>query len=142
MPAESKSPFPRNATLERLAGSCPAIQSCLPLEIGIHKAIKARFPDLDAQQLRTALRIHTASTRYLKALAQATQRFDLDGSASGEVTEEQRKQASDTLLERFRKKAEQHKAEMQAKKQAQEKEQQERLRQDKLLKLAQKFNHR
>lgn len=140
--ADPKSPYPRNPVLERLASSSKAFHDDLPLAIGIHTAIKARFPDVDTQALRTALRIHTASTRYLKALAQATQRFDLDGNSSGDVTEEQRKQAADTLKERFRKKAEQHKAAIQAKKQAEEIEQQERRRQQKLQQLAQKFNSR
>jgi ProP effector len=106
-----------------------------PLALGIHKTIKERFPDIDVAQLRTAMRIHTASTRYLKALAQATTRFDLDGAPAGDVTDEQRTQASDTLRERFRKKAEQHKAEVQAQRLAQQ-------RQDKLVKLAEKFNSR
>lgn len=140
--AEPSPPRSRNATLEALTSRYKAFKDCLPLAIGIHKAINERQPDVDAGQLRTALRIHTASTRYLKALSQATQRFDLDGLASGEVTAEQRKQASDTLLDRFRKKAEQHKEEIQARKLAQEKERQERQRQENLLKLAQKFNSR
>lgn len=132
----------RNATLEALTSRYKAFKDGLPLAIGIHKAIHERQPDIDPGQLRTALRIYTASTRYLKALSQATQRFDLDGLPAGEVTAEQRKQASDTLLDRFRKKAEQHKEEIQARKQAQEKERLERQRQENLLKLAQKFNSR
>lgn len=140
--AEPRSPRSRNATLESLTSRFKAFKDCLPLAIGIHKAIHERQPDVDPGQLRTALRIHTASTRYLKALSQATQRFDLDGLPAGDVTAEQRKQASDTLLDRFRKKAEQHKEETQAKKQAQEQERLERQRQENLFKLARKFNSR
>lgn len=140
--AAEGSPRSRNAALETLTAGFKAFKDCMPLAIGIHKAINERRPDIDPGQLRTALRIHTASTRYLKALSQATQRFDLDGLPSGEVTAEQRKQASDTLLDRFRKKAEQHKEEIQARKRAQDKERQERQRQENLLKLARKFNSR
>ena len=142
MNSHANAPRSRNDILDTLSSSFKAFQDCLPLTLGIHQTIKERLPDINAQQLCVAMRIHTSSTRYLKALSQANTRFDLDGNPSGEVTEEQRKLASDTLLERFRKNAERHKAEAQAKKQAQEKEQQERLRQEKLLKLAQKFNTR
>jgi len=121
----------RNAVLDTLSVSFKVFHDCQPLALGIHKVIKERLPDIDVQQLRNAMWLHTASTRYLKALSQANTRFDLDGSPAGEVTAEQRQQASDTLRERFRKKAEQHKAELLAKQ-----------RQENLLKLAEKFNTR
>lgn len=127
--AEQKPPRSRNPVLDTLAASFKVIRECQPLALGIHKVIKERMPDLDMQQLRSAMRMHTASTRYLKLLSQADTRFDLDGAAAGEVTAEQRQQALDTLRERFRKKAEQHKAELAAKQ-----------HQEKLLKLAEKFN--
>lgn len=130
-----KPPRPRNAVLDALSAAYPVIRAGLPLAIGIHKAIIERMPDLDAQQLRAAMRTHTASVRYLKALSQAGSRFDLDGKAAGEVTAEQQKQAVDTLRERFRGQAERHRAEQQAQLQAQQ-------RQEKLLKLAEKFNAR
>lgn len=122
---------PRNTSLDTLTASFKAFRDCQPLAIGIHKNIKERLPDIDPTQLRTALRIHTASTRYLKVLSQSTSRFDLDGSPAGEVTAEQRQQALDTLRERFRKRAERHKAEELAKQ-----------HQEKLFKLAEKFNAR
>lgn len=127
--AEQKPPRSRNPVLDTLAASFKVIRECQPLALGIHKVIKERMPELDMQQLRSAMRMHTASTRYLKLLSQADTRFDLDGAAAGEVTAEQRQQALDTLRERFRKKAEQHKAELAAKQ-----------HQEKLLKLAEKFN--
>ncbi len=108
-----------------------AFRDCQPLAIGIHKAIKARLPDMSTQELKVALRMHTASTRYLKVMSQADIRFDLDGTPAGEVTAEQRQQALDTLRDRFRRKAEQHKAELLAKQQ-----------QEKLRLLAEKFNTR
>lgn len=81
------------------------------------------------------MRMHTASARYLKALTNGETRFDLDGNAAGPVTAEQKQQALNTLRERFRKGAEQHKARLLA-------QQQEQKRQEKLVKLAEKFNVR
>ena len=121
----------KNLVLETLAASFKVFRECQPLAIGIHKSIKERLPDLDTQQLKATMRMHTASTRYLKVLSQADTRFDLDGAPAGEVTAEQRQQALDTLRDRFRKKAEQHKAEQLAKQQ-----------QEKLQQLAAKFNAR
>jgi ProP effector len=129
--AEPKPHRPRNAVLDLLSTSFPIFRECRPLAIGIHKAIKERLPDIDSQQLRLAMRAHTASTRYLKALTQADARFDLDGNPAGEVSAEQKKQASDTLRERFREQAERHKA-----------AQLEQQRKEKLSKLAEKFNSR
>jgi ProP effector len=128
---EHKSPRIRNATLEMLSAAFPVFGECKVLAVGIHKAIKEKLPDVDAGQLRAAMKIHTASTRYLKVLSQGGSRFDLDGNVAGEVTEEQRKQATEGLRERFRKGAERKKA-----------EQQEKERQVKLLQLAEKFNTR
>lgn len=124
-------PRPGAAVLGILTSSFTAFRDCLPLAIGIHKIVKQRLPDIDSQQLRTAMRIHTASTRYLKALSQTDSRYDLDGAPVGEVTAEQRQQALDTLRERFRKGAERHKA-----------EQLVQQRQENLVKLAEKFNAR
>jgi len=92
-----------------------------------------RIPGINPQQLRLAMRMHTASARYLKALTNGEIRFDLDGNAAGAVTPEQKEQALDTLRERFRKGAEQHKAQLLA-------QQQEQQRQEKLIRLAEKFN--
>lgn len=135
MTTVEKKPRVRNPVLELLGSSFKVIQDCLPLAIGTHKVIKERMPELDGKQLRSALKNHTASTRYLKALLQGDKRFDLDGNPSGEITEEQRQQASEALRERFKKKAEQHKAEQLAAKQAQQ-------HQEKLAQLAQKFSSR
>lgn len=121
--------------LATLSQSFKVFAECRPLAVGIHKAIKERQPETEMQELRAALRSHTASTRYLKTLSQAETRFDLDGNPAGEVTAEQRQQATDTLRDRFRKKAEQHRAE-------QKEKELEKQRQDKLVKLAAKFNSR
>jgi len=84
------------------------------------------------------MRMHTSSARYLKALTNGEIRFDLDGNVAGTVTAEQKQQALDTLRERFRKGAEQHKARLLA----QQKEQQRKQRKEMLGKLAAKFNAR
>jgi ProP effector len=72
-----------------------------PLAIGIDAAIVARLPDLDRKALRAALRRHTGSIRYPKAMQEATARVDLDGNPTGEVTPAQRRHAADTLKLRF-----------------------------------------
>jgi len=134
MPTIAPSPAPRrqqNEVLTTLTTTFKAFGECQPLAIGIHKAIKERLTGIDPEQLRVALRIHTASTRYLKALSQSKFRFDLDGMPLGEVTEEQRRQAMDLLKERFKKQADRHKAAELAK-----------LQQEKLRLLAEKFNSR
>lgn len=135
-----KPPRPRNTVLDTLSASFQVFRDGQPLAIGIHKAIMARLPDLDPQQLRAAMRMHTASTRYLKALSQTGSRFDLDGNAAEEVTDEQRQQALTTLRERFRNQAERHKAEQLVQQQEKLAQQQAQQRQEKLLKLAEKFN--
>lgn len=131
-------PRPKNATLTALAAAFPVIRDCLPLAVGIHKTIRERMPEIDAAGLRGALRAHTASTRYLKALTHGAQRFDLDGNAAGEISAEQKQQAMEMLRERFKKGAERKRAEEQAKLAAE----QERQQREKLAKLAEKFNTR
>lgn len=133
--SNSKPRGPRNEVLETLSATFAVFQDYRPLAIGIHKAILERHPDIDLQQLRLAMRKHTSSMRYLKVITQSDTRFDLDGNLAGEITAEQKKQALDTLRERFRKGAEQKKAELQA-------QQQEQQRQEKLRQLTEKFNTR
>jgi ProP effector len=139
----------RNPLLDVLSADYAVFRDCLPLALGIHKTVKERKPDLEAPALRSAMRIHTASTRYLKALVTGKERFDLDGQVAGEVTEEQREVASAALLERFKKAAERRKAEEQAKKaglKAEEAAKKEALaaaqRQEKLAELAARFSKR
>ena len=131
--SDSKPRDPHHAVLIALRSTFPVFQECRPLAIGIHKAVLERLPCINPQQLRLTMRMHTSSARYLKALTNDEIRFDLDGNAAGAVTPEQKEQALDTLRERFRKGAEQHKARLLA-------QQQEQLRQEKLIKLAKKFN--
>ena len=95
-------------------------------------AILARFPDFDRKNLRIALRMHTASTKYLKAVERGGERFDLDGKASGEVTDEQRQHAATTLKERFAAVAKQQREKREA-------DEAERRRTEKLQQLVSKF---
>ena len=126
-----KASRPSNPVLETLITTFPVFRNGQPLAIGIHKAIKARLPNIGEGSLRMALKGYTASTKYLKVIANGKQRFDLDGNPAGEVTPEQRQQALETIKERFRKAAERKKDEQEAKE-----------RQEKLQKLAEKFNQR
>jgi ProP effector len=132
----------RNALLETICANFAVFRDGRPLALGIHKAVKERMPDVDAAQLRLAMRLHTASTRYLKALLAGRERYDLDGNPAGEVTDEQREVAGTTLRERFKKAADRHKAEQQAQKEAQRQKEAEQQRQEKLAQLAARFNSR
>ena len=138
-PAKSSS---RNALLETISANFAVFREGRPLALGIHKAISERMPEVDTAQLRLAMRMHTASTRYLKALLATSERFDLDGKPAGEVTAEQREVASTTLRERFKKVAERRKAEELALKAAQQEQEAQQKRQEKLAQLAARFNLR
>src|SRR5574338_71045 len=102
--------------LQDLRARFIAFRDTLPLAIGIDEAILAKLPEVDRKLLRSALREHTASTRYLKALQSASERFDLDGNPAGKVTEAQRNLAGETLKARFQKAAQirKEKAEVEA----------------------------
>jgi len=82
----------------------------LPLAIGIDKQLQGRLPNVGRKDLRIALGMHTHSLRYLKVMAQATVRVDLDGQPAGEILATHRSHASDLIKERTRKQAEQRKA--------------------------------
>jgi ProP effector len=81
-------------------------RACLPLSIGIDKAIRARWPEVERKILRVALSMHTHGNRYLRALVKATQRFDLDGQPAEALSEEHRQFAATTLNERLQRQAE------------------------------------
>jgi len=86
--------------------------------------------------LRIALGIHTNSLRYLKSLEKAKERFNLDGSPEGEVSETHRAHAAETLKERFKREAEQRRAQRDAERAEEAKKQS----MEKLNQLAQKFS--
>ncbi|GAB1393598.1 hypothetical protein MASR1M60_17610 [Rhodocyclaceae bacterium] len=143
MTAPNPSPRrPGNLVLDQLSATFPVFANAQPLAIGIHKTIKERLPEIDAAKLRFALKLHTASTRYLKALANSDNRFDLDGNPAGDITAEQKQQALDGLKERFRKAAERKRAEQQQKEEQERQAKQQARQQVKLQQLAEKFNTR
>lgn len=123
------------ALLKELQEKFAVFRDAQPLAIGIDKQLLARLPDLDRKVLRTALRFHTHSLRYLKSMEKAMVCFDLDGNPADEVTEAHRSHASETIRERFKKDAEQRKAQRQA-------EEAEKKRTEKLGQLAAKFSRR
>jgi ProP effector len=136
--AGPKRPSAPHPLLEQLRQTFAVIRECQPLAIGIHKAIIERIADIDKAQLKSVMKAHTASTRYLKSLSQGSSRFDLDGNAAGEISAEQRDQATAALKERFRKGAERKRAEQQEK----ERLAQEQERQQRLVQLAEKFKRK
>jgi ProP effector len=72
-------------------------------------------------------------------MEKATARFDLDGKEDGEVTEEQRAHAKQTLKERFAEAAKRKKAVVDAEKAKREAEEAERRKTEKLAQLVGKF---
>ena len=124
------------ALLKDLQTRFDVFRNFSPLAIGIDKQVIASLPDISRKLLRGALGLHTKSPRYLKALQGASTRFNLDGSAAGEVSEEQRTLAAQTLRAHFKKKAETFKEKQAA--EAAEAAAQEH--QEKLNQLAQKFS--
>ena len=96
---------PVRALLEQLNAQFPVIAQAQPLAIGIDKALFEQLPDVPRKHIRTALRVHTTSTRYLKSVARSTQRLDLQGQVAGEITEDQQAHAKEQLEERFAKAA-------------------------------------
>ena len=113
-PAETANSLSPRALLKKLQADFAAFRDCLPLAIGIDKQLQARLTDIDRKTLRIALGIHTHSLRYLKAMSKATQRFDLDGAPTDEVTEAHRTHANEALRERLKKDAEKRKAQREA----------------------------
>lgn len=124
-----------NTVLESLCTRFEVFRKGVPLSIGIHSVIRERLPEITRGHLVAALKRHTNSTRYLKALSQGGERFDLDGNPAGAVTPEQRDQATATLKERFKRSTEKRRAEQQAEREA-------AARQAKLHQLVQKFSHK
>ncbi|GAA5181728.1 hypothetical protein GCM10025771_29320 [Niveibacterium umoris] len=106
-----------------------------PLAIGVDKQLIALHPEFPVKALKTALLIHTRSLPYYRNMAKATQRFALDGSIAGEVTDQQRKYASEQIGEIQRKRAEARRAAEEAEKARKAEE----LRQQKLQLLVSKF---
>lgn len=111
-----------------------------PVALRIDKAVGERFPDLDRKVVRAAMRIHTTSTRYLKSLEKATHRFDLDGNENGEVSEEHRAHAAQTLKERFAESARKKREKQKQDELRQREEEAERRKAEKLQQLVGRFS--
>jgi sRNA-binding protein len=72
-----------------------------PLKLRIQADIQQRAPGRFSKPVLSAFfRRYTGSTAYLIALSRATQRFDLDGLAAGELSEEHRQLAAEELARR------------------------------------------
>lgn len=128
--------------LAKLQEVSPTFKEVKPLALRIDKAVAERFPDVDRKVIRNAMRLHTATTKYLKAVEKASARFDLDGAESGEVTEEQRQHAAQTLKERFAEVAKRKKAAAEAERERERAEEAERLKAEKLQQLVGRFAKR
>lgn len=143
MNTETSTPSPYQAArtlLKQLQEKFAVFRDCQPLAIGTDKKIIKLMPEVDRKVLRMALGIHTNSMRYLKAMSKAETRFDLEGQAAGDITEEHRTHAAQMLQERIKKDAERHKAERKAQQAQREAEKVERQRTEKLQQLAAKFS--
>ena len=123
------------AVLKDLQARFPVFADFSPLAIGIDRQVLAQMPDLSKKALRLAMRQHTQSTRYLKAMEKASVRLNLDASEADAVTDENRRHASELLRERFKKHAGARKAQ-EAAARAEERKQQ------KLQELADKFGRK
>ena len=72
-----------------------------PLKLRIQADIQERAPGVFTKKALSAfLRRHTGSTSYLVAMTRSPTRFDLDGQAAGEITEEHRRVAAEELARR------------------------------------------
>ena len=96
------------ATGTRLAELFPALfvgpdgkGTWKPIKLRIHADIQARAPGLFTKRtLGVFFSRYTTTTAYLKALANAPQRVDLDGQDAGEISDEHRQLAREELTRR------------------------------------------
>lgn len=90
------------ALLVQLAGWHPQLfgDAPAPLKRGIFQDLAAAHPDVPHTALRAALRLHTGSTGYLKALAEGGARLGLDGQETEPVAPEHLWQALAALFAR------------------------------------------
>lgn len=120
------------ALLKQLQERFPVIGGSRPLAIGIDAEIIEVMPEVDRKLLRAALRMHTGSTRYLKATERGRERFNLANQAVAQLSAEHRERAAVLLKERFARQEEDEKARLEAEAQAR--------RTEKLEQLASKFS--
>ena len=131
-----------HALLQKLRKEFPVFRDTLPLAIGIDKQIVARLPDTDRRVLRVSMAMHTKSTPYLRKMAKAVTRFNLDASPAEELSDVHRIHAGTVLAQRIKRNEEFQKAqreqELRAKREAEEAEV-ARLQAEKINQLAAKF---
>lgn len=128
------------ALLTMLQAASVTFREYKPVALRIDKAVGERFPEIDRKVVRAAMRIHTTSTRYLKSMEKATHRFDLDGNESGEVSEEHRAHAAQTLKERFAESARKKREKQKQDELRQREEEAERRKAEKLQQLVGRFS--
>lgn len=93
------------ACAARLAESFPALFGTdgpiKPLKLRIQADIQQRMPGVFSRRvLGIFFSRYTTSNAYLKALGQAPHRFDLDGQAAGDISDEHRHLAAEELARR------------------------------------------
>lgn len=72
---------------ERLKKAHLVIRAQLPLKIGVHEDVYARYPDVPKEVVDKALKWLTNDRAYQKRMRVGESRVDLDGNEVGEVTE-------------------------------------------------------
>ncbi len=135
-PAQPKQPqvaeLSANACAAKLAELFPAVFSAAaarPLKLRIQADIQQRAPGLFTRKsLSNFLHRHTTSTAYLRALASAESRVDLDGGPAGEIADEHRQAAAAELERRRNLHAARRTAERDAQRAAQRDAQQQAMR--------------
>lgn len=100
-PEPSLSPAQTAARLAELFPACFSATPPQPLKLRIQADIQQRAPNtFSRKSLSAFLHRHTGSTAYLKALANAPHRVDLDGQPAGEVSDEHRQAAQQEVQRR------------------------------------------
>jgi len=91
----------------RLAIECPHTFSQfdhgphVALAIGIRRQLTERYPDIPTKTRRWLLKDYTGSAAYLRLLTVGAPRVDIDGNATGKVTEAEAAHAAETLKNLF-----------------------------------------
>ena len=112
--SEPKSPSPAKDAarqlLKQLQERFPVLKDARPMAIGIDAEILTALPEIEKKTLRTALRMHTGTTRYLKSMARGEKRFNLAGEPVADIAEEHRARAKAMLKERNKRREDEEKA--------------------------------
>ncbi len=139
-PHQEKPSLDPRGLLSKLQEISPTFRDYKPVALRIDKSIMERFPELERKIVRIAMRMHTTSTRYLKALEKDTHRYDLDGNQCEEITQEHREYAARTLKERFAEVARRKREKQKEEALKQREEAAEQRRADKLQQLVGRFS--